>query len=159
MKNDPPFSFVGSKFFVSLFLVILLNIPLLSSLNFNFINLFSPPDFSGKSFSAEAQVIQTSVFCSSNMATCTTSGIVTCADPNYTPTCFGDPNFQSLECCRTMGISLDCRPDIAFVCSTNTTSSTTSTTSSTTTSTSTTSSGSTGALCSTGTFCSNGYIP
>src|SRR3989338_6657800 len=140
------------KFLVSLCLIALLNISLLSPLNFNFKNLFFFPASSNKSFRASAQQIQTTLFCSNGMAVCTSGLDASCVDPNYTPTCFGDSNFQPIECCRSSGISLNCRPDITFFCSAPTGSSTSTT--------STTTSGFIVVpLCSTGTFCSNGFVP
>ena len=140
------------KLIASLALIILLNLSVLSSFNFNLKNLFSLP--------ADAQQ-QTTIYCSNGMAFCTSGLTASCADPNYTPTCFGDSNFQPIECCRSSGISLNCRPDITFICTQNstTTSSTTSSTTTSSTSSSTSSSGTSIALCSTGTYCSNGYVP
>ena len=140
------------KFLLSMLLVVLLNIPVLNQIGFKLNNLLVLP---GSSKSANAQTTY-GLTCINGMAACTSGLSVTCVDSNYTPTCFGDPNFNPIECCRNNGISLQCRPDLTFICGAPLSSTSTSTTSTSTTSSSTTSSG---ALCSTGTYCSNGFVP
>ena len=69
------------------------------------------------SSSSSSGGIDVGAYCQDDMVYCSGGLLATCSDQTYTPKCL--PGFNSskiIECCKTNGIALLCRPELSVTC-------------------------------------------
>ncbi len=71
---------------------------------------------SSSSTSSSSGSVNAGTYCLNDMAYCSSGSLATCSDLSYTPKCL--PGFPSgiIECCKSNGVSLNCRPDLSLTC-------------------------------------------
>ncbi len=69
------------------------------------------------SSSSSSGLINSGAYCQDGMVLCSGGSLAACSDQTYTPKCLpGFNSIDSFECCKTNGIALLCKPELAVTC-------------------------------------------